>query len=139
MPKRQAFKAFPVLTRLRGVDFTNRFVILGLFLLLLATLTVVDPTAANPLPRCPFLSLTGLRCPGCGSLRAVRAILEGDFLQALRFNALAVALLPAVLLALIYSALWNRDALAELRSGWLGWLLAGGIILWWILRNVLGW
>lgn len=35
---------------------------------------------------CPFLRLTGIPCPGCGTTHAVRALLCGDFLGAFRFH-----------------------------------------------------
>lgn len=48
---------------------------------------VFDP-AANFFPRCPVKMATGLDCPGCGTQRALHALLHGDFAGALRFNAL---------------------------------------------------
>jgi hypothetical protein len=41
--------------------------------------------------QCPFHAWTGLLCPGCGGTRAVHAILHGEFTEAIRLNALAVA------------------------------------------------
>ncbi len=51
-------------------------------------------------PRCPFHSLTGLLCPGCGSQRAISSLLYGDIVQAINYNLLLVMSLPL----LIYSA-----------------------------------
>lgn len=42
-----------------------------------------------PLPPCPWLSTTGLPCPGCGMTRSVFALLQGDWAGSLRANALA--------------------------------------------------
>ena len=54
-----------------------------------------DPNAANSiLPPCPFLALTGLLCPGCGSTRALHALLHGDVGQALAMNPLLVLSMP---------------------------------------------
>ncbi len=122
-----------------SVDFTNRFVVLGLFLAMLAALSCIDPAGSKHIPRCPFYVLTGLKCPGCGSLRAVHAILHGDLAQAWRFNALAVILLPPVLAGLIYNAARNSDPVVALRSPWLGWLVTGAVLLWWISRNIFLW
>jgi hypothetical protein len=47
-------------------------------------------------PLCAFHALTGLHCPGCGTTRAVVALLHGDVLAALRFNAFTVPLLPVL-------------------------------------------
>jgi len=70
--------------------------------LLAATVYVaaVDPSDNAVLPTCPFRSLTGWWCPGCGLTRAVHHLVHGDVLGALRYN----ALLPFVL-ALI-TVLW---------------------------------
>ena len=43
---------------------------------------------------CPINYVTGLYCPGCGTFRAIEALLNANFLQAVRYNALTVALLP---------------------------------------------
>lgn len=59
----------------------------------------VDPhQAGNPLPPCPSLWLTGLFCPGCGSTRALHALVHGDLATALAMNPLLVLSLPAVAL-----------------------------------------
>ncbi len=49
-----------------------------------------DPARCAVYPVCTFHQLTGLDCPGCGSLRAMHQLLHGHFLSALHFNALAV-------------------------------------------------
>ena len=57
-----------------------------------------DPSASRWFPRCPFLMLTGLKCPGCGTQRAIHALLHGDVLSALHFNALLPVSIPLLLL-----------------------------------------
>ncbi|MDX1502076.1 MAG: DUF2752 domain-containing protein [Thermoanaerobaculia bacterium] len=47
------------------------------------------PALAAALPRCPFLVLTGLPCPGCGSARAALALAAFDPVGALLHNPLA--------------------------------------------------
>jgi len=60
---------------------------------------VVDPNEAGHYPTCPFLALTGLACPGCGSLRAVHALAHGDVGTALGLNLLTVlAVVPLVVI-----------------------------------------
>lgn len=60
-----------------------------------AVLWQVDPhQAGNPLPPCPSLWLTGLLCPGCGTTRALHALLHGDLPGALAMNPLMVLALP---------------------------------------------
>jgi len=60
-----------------------------------------DPSLSNLFPKCIFHSLTNLDCPGCGSQRAIHALLNGRVIQAADFNLLAVLALPL----LVYSAI----------------------------------
>lgn len=46
---------------------------------------------------CPFLAVTGLPCPGCGTTRATMALLELDFFKAFALNQL-IFIAPIVLL-----------------------------------------
>jgi hypothetical protein len=79
--------------------FLNRKLLLGLVasggLVTIAMLTLYHPGSLM-IPPCPTHWLTGLYCPGCGSLRATHHLLQGDLLTALRFNGLAILLLPAL-------------------------------------------
>jgi hypothetical protein len=45
-------------------------------------------------PSCPFHSLTGLNCPGCGTLRGLHQLTHGHLITALNHNALMVLALP---------------------------------------------
>ena len=57
-----------------------------------------DPGSSVYFPKCPFYFLTGLKCPGCGSQRAVHSLLHLDIAQAFSYNALLVLSLPILLL-----------------------------------------
>ncbi len=52
-------------------------------------------------PRCPIYTNLHLLCPGCGTTRALAALLHGHLREALRLNALTTLLLPA---AVLYAA-----------------------------------
>ena len=89
-------------------------------------------------PRCPFKMLTGLSCPGCGTQRALHALLSGDPAGVLRYNA---ALIPFILLALFYGAVELAPRrFAGLRRRLLSRTaalsVAGALALWWLLRNL---
>lgn len=45
---------------------------------------------------CPFHLVTGLYCPGCGTMRALVSLVQFDFYQALRYNLLILVLLPVL-------------------------------------------
>ena len=86
----------------------------------------VDPNEAGHYPTCPFLSLTGLACPGCGSLRAVHALAHGDVGAALGLNLLTVlAIVPLVVI-------WARW-LVRSRSGVPRSTVAPAPVLWGLL------
>jgi hypothetical protein len=57
-------------------------------------LFVFDPAAHGFYPFCVFYRTTGLLCPGCGSLRAFHHLLHGEWVEAVRYNPLLVALTP---------------------------------------------
>lgn len=75
-----------------------------------ATLLVLDPNEPGNYPVCPFLAVTGRWCPGCGSLRGMRALLTGDVGAAFGFNALMVLSLPYLLYRWV---LWFSPRLAQ--------------------------
>jgi hypothetical protein len=53
-----------------------------------------DPTKVSIFPPCLFHEWTGLDCPGCGAQRALHQLLHGNFIAALRLNAMFVVSLP---------------------------------------------
>lgn len=97
-----------VVARVRGrlPRTAGPLAVAGVALVGAVTLATVDPNVAGRYPTCPFLAATGWFCPGCGTLRALHALLHGDVVTAVGLNVLTVSLLP--LLA------W----------GWVGWLRA---------------
>jgi hypothetical protein len=47
-------------------------------------------------PQCPIHHFFGILCPGCGTTRALAALLHGNVSEALRLNALTMLMLPIV-------------------------------------------
>ena len=57
-----------------------------------------DPHQGGSYAYCPWLLLTGTYCPGCGGLRAVNDLTNGDLAGAASSNLLFVASLPVLVL-----------------------------------------
>jgi len=68
-------------------------------------LRVFDPATSGIFPPCPIRYLTGLYCPGCGSLRAMHALLHGELARAWAMNPLMIVMLPVVTYGLVSAAL----------------------------------
>jgi len=102
-------------------------------------LLVFDPAHSLIFPPCPLRYLTGLYCPGCGSLRAMHALLHGDLRQALAMNSLTVILLPFIgcgLVSEMYWYLWGLPIVGtRLPASWIRGLFAV-IVLFGIARNL---
>jgi Protein of unknown function (DUF2752) len=108
-------------------------------LALAAALHVADPTT-TPFPVCPFYAVTGMYCPGCGTLRCLHALLHLDLRSALDYNALTVLFVPLLVIA------WLSLGLAAIRGrepprmwttpGWAGWAMGVAFGLFWLLRNL---
>jgi hypothetical protein len=98
-----------------------------------------NPASSGLYPPSPFRLLTGLFCPGCGSLRALHHLLHGRFLQALDLNPLMVLLLPYLVYAFVsyISPVIFRRHIPQpyVPSRWIWWLL-GVVCLYWVLRNL---
>lgn len=62
----------------------------------LVFLYLYNPTEIAGIPRCPFLALTGYKCPGCGTLRGIHHLLHLQFAKAWQMNPLLLVSLPLV-------------------------------------------
>lgn len=102
-----------------------------------ALLHVRDPHEAGSYGFCPFLVLTGHPCPGCGGMRAVNLLTDGDVVGALSSNLLGVigivALVVAWLVWLIRRARGIDAAL--LTSSTRVWTLVAAVaVIFWVAR-----
>ena len=98
---------------------------------LLVALFLRNPAASRFFLPCPVHYVTGLHCPGCGSLRASHNLLHGRLAAALSLNPLMVIAIPVVAVMLLRPAWVYRR-----RTPWaaLSVLVAYGI-----LRNLPWW
>lgn len=70
-------------------------------------LHIRDPHGVGSWGFCPWLAITGHYCPGCGGLRAVNDLTNGDVLGAISSNLLFVALMPVLV---VWWLGWARRA-----------------------------
>jgi hypothetical protein len=102
-------------------------------------LYAVEPTQSAWLPHCPVHWLTGWHCPGCGSTRAVHALLHGEVSRAVAFNPLLIGGAPLVL---AFCA-WQRRRFGPrwttaISLRWIV-LFAAVMVAYTLLRNVPAW
>lgn len=64
-----------------------------------AYVAVQDPAEGGVFVPCPFRTLTGWWCPGCGLTRATHYLLRGQLADAFRFNLLVVFVVAAIALS----------------------------------------
>ncbi len=92
-------------------------------------------------PKCIFLQLTGLKCPGCGSQRVIHNLLNLNIHKAFAANAFLVLSLPYIIALIVSIPLKPRhpkfyNALNSTPA-----IITVGILViaWWIARNIFGW
>ena len=97
-----------------------------------------DPCNYSIFPKCPFLLLTGLQCPGCGSQRAIHSLLHLEVLKAFHYNALLVFTLPIIVILLLaeYYRCSRPNLCMMIHNKIYIWWYLAIIILWWITRNI---
>jgi hypothetical protein len=101
-------------------------------------IAVISPDVPGHYPTCPFLALTGYYCPGCGSLRAIHALVHGHVAQAFGDNVLAMSMLPV--LGYLWLSWLIRSARGQPRSrvthpAWI-WGFAVLVLGFWVFRNL---
>jgi hypothetical protein len=102
-------------------------------------LAKVPPVEGSLYPKCLFHLATGWHCAGCGMARALHACLNGQFLQAVAYNPLAVAALPFLLVWGVRQLLarWSgREISARRLPATVIGALFCLIILYTVLRNI---
>jgi hypothetical protein len=102
----------------------------------LLTLAVLDPSTSSVFPPCLFRALTGWQCPGCGSARALHALLHGEIAAALGANPLTVAAVPLVIVEMARHALEARPSLLSSLGSRTILAIAAGLILYGVARNL---
>ena len=86
-----------------------------------------NPETTSYYPRCPFYALTGLQCPGCGTLRGLHALMHLHLADAWRFNPGMVVSIPVIGSFLLFPRLC--------KNVFVGKTVLVTILVWWIVRN----
>ena len=110
-----------------------------IFLGALTLFFIYDPSEVALFPKCPFLSFTGLYCPGCGSQRAMHDLLHGDILSGFKHN-LLMSVLFFILGYQFFHALISMIKKKELPNIFHRTIVTNGILVFviafWVLRNI---
>ena len=119
----------------------------GILLLVIAVISgiavvyyVFDPSQNTFFPRCPLFALTGLKCPGCGSQRALHQLLHLHLAEAFRYNAMLPIAIPILGLLATAEALKSKFPKigAFCKNNFFAWTTICILTLWWICRNIFG-
>ena len=111
---------------------------LPLIAVILAFYFFFNPESTWWMPKCPTYVLTGLQCPGCGSQRAIFALLHGHFAEAFHYNAFMVVMAPLLIFIGIVELnrrRWRRLSAVVFHPAVLI-IIMGAVIFWTIWRNV---
>ena len=108
---------------------------------LMACVAIRDPQTEGAYPLCIFRSITGLDCPGCGSLRALHALTGGDVWAAMDQNVLLVAVLPFLAwrwVAWVSSSARESITRPRLTAATWIYMFLGLVVAFWVVRNIPG-
>jgi hypothetical protein len=102
-----------------------------------------NPEGSVFFPKCPFLLLTGLKCPGCGSQRAIHALLHLDIGAAFCYNAFLILSIPYIILLLVSKTVQfftsnYSNFVFQIQRPTVIWSYFAFTVLFWISRNVFG-
>ena len=113
----------------------NKYFI-GTVAILLLLLYFVVYARKGLFPPCPFFLITDLYCPGCGSQRAISALLHGDFEEALHHNILLVAAIPLLAWNVIVQWKRSREYFTLLYNPIFVKSVLVVVITFWVIRNL---
>ena len=87
-----------------------------------------NPVDVGWLPICPFFALTGLRCPGCGTMRGIHCLLHLEISEAWKMNPFLIIAFPLIGVLLAVPKLYKNTIV--------GIFITAAILFWWVLRNI---
>lgn len=99
----------------------------------------INPSTFAYTPKCPFYSLTGLHCPGCGSQRAIHEMLHGNIWGGLQHNFLILFAVFIISYKFYVSSISSNKKHPKtnlLQHNAAPWLILALVIGFWVLRNL---
>jgi len=120
------------------LKWTTVLIVVSILIVLYKT---YNPSGNIYFPKCPFRALTGLKCPGCGSQRAIHYLLNFDVQNAIKENTILVLSIPYILIGLVFDSLNKpNENILKWRKILFGrkaiFVILSIIIGFWILRNI---
>jgi hypothetical protein len=90
------------MVQVSSVVYFKKLLIFFVVIVLGIVYFLINPQNYNIFPKCPVYYFTGLKCPGCGSQRAVHHLLHLDFVSALKENFLLVIAIPYLVTGFVF-------------------------------------
>ena len=111
----------------------------GVVLIGVGLLFAFDPAGSGIFPPCPFHTITGLHCPGCGTTRALHQVLHGNLPAAFALNPLMILSLGPIIYWFVSASVRRLSGrqlpTVFIPAAWI-WGLLGVVLLFWVLRNI---
>ncbi|HEU4635676.1 MAG TPA: DUF2752 domain-containing protein [Edaphobacter sp.] len=98
-----------------------------------AVLLLFPPAQYSFYPQCPIHQYLGILCPGCGSTRALAALLHGQLREALRLNLLTTLAIP---LAFLWKLVCRKPLRLIQPRRWAVWMTFTVIAAFTVMRNL---
>ena len=99
----------------------------------------INPSGQSFIPKCPFHTLTGLHCPGCGTQRALHDFLNFNIVEGFKHNFLIGLGLLVIIYKLYlyvkskYKPNDNTNLLYHPKTPWIILIL---VVSFWLFRNI---
>lgn len=93
-------------------------------------------------PKCAFYQITGFKCPGCGTQRALHELAHANFHWVIKYNSLLLLGVPYLILLFYMQFFGGKERFPTFNncvSGHKATLVVLVIVVaYWILRNIFG-
>ncbi len=113
------------------------------FAIAVAIYFLFNPSESEFFPKCPFLLVTGLKCPGCGSQRALHYLFHGQVFSAFLVNPLLVLSIPYLLTGVYFEYFGGNRKYPVVRKTLFGakacLIIFTIVVTYAVARNIWGW